>query len=80
MVLNEYVATFTGMLKSAQKLDAGEKLELINIISVPHLKGNGGKKVSDIYRNILNSDEEIDLEVIKKDRQLLLKRLRGKVL
>lgn len=80
MVLNEYFVRFLAMLKAGQRIDAKEKMELINISAIPHLKKTDSRKIIDFYSGILEDEEEIGAERIKRDRELLLKKLKGKVL
>jgi len=79
-VLNEYYVRFVEMLSAARRLDASEKLDYINIVSVPHLKKREGSKIVDYFKKMLQTDTKVDAETIKRDRQLLLKKLKGKVL
>lgn len=65
------------MLEAGKKIDAMNKLELINIVSVPHMKGNVGRKVSDMYSKILMDEQKATPEVIKRDREALLRKLRS---
>lgn len=77
MVLNEYMSRILSLIKAAGVLEAKQNLELINIISVPHLKKVDARKIIDAYSKILRGDEKVDSEQIKKERAALLKRLRG---
>lgn len=80
MVLNEYLVRFFAMIKYAQRVDAQSKLELINIVSVPHLKRADSKKIIEVYRKIIENDDTFDKERIEKDRKALAKVLRGRML
>jgi len=65
------------MLNAGKKIDAMNKIELINIVSVPHMKAGDGRKVADAYTKIINGEEKLSPEIIKRDREALLRKLRG---
>jgi hypothetical protein len=53
MVLNEYLSRFSVMIESARKVDAGEKLALISIVSIPHMKKADSNKIIRHYQEVL---------------------------
>lgn len=77
MVLNEYLVRIFALVDASRRLEAQQKLELINIVSVPHLKKADSRRIIDSYFKILSPEGKPDQETIKKERAALLKKLRG---
>jgi hypothetical protein len=80
MVLNEYLHRFFYMLQAGIRIDSKEKMEWITIIGSPGLKPVDRRKLTNQYKKVFDNEDSNDPERIKKDRELLLKKLKGKVL
>lgn len=81
MVLNEYVARFFMFLHAANKIDAMERLKMINVISIPHIKKAEANKIIRDLRKVFEDRGGIATpEEIKRDRERLMRKLRGKLL
>ena len=76
-----YVSRFFAMIESARRVDAYDKIELINLLLVPNMdKKSIEKLVNDyeiIYNGGLKEKPKVDEERIKKDREKLAKLLDG---
>lgn len=73
---------FEILLESAQRVDAAEKIELINIAQLANSnikKGAAGELISK-YQRITNGPEDIDKSRVSRDRELLRKKLQGKMI
>jgi hypothetical protein len=75
-----YCSTFFELLHAAQRIDAAEKIQLLNILTVadPNTKRSERSKFIRQYQQIVDGPEEVTPEIIRRDRALLLKKLRGK--
>lgn len=80
MVLEEYLVRFVAMIQAARVIEAQDKLDLITIFSVPYMKSPDSRKIMDSFIKIINEDEDVSPERIRRDRRLLLKKLKGKVI
>lgn len=80
MVLDIYVKRFFIMLNAAKRLDAKEKIDLITISTIPHLKTENRNSIIESFRQIYDEDDIKDQKAIEKDRVMLRKKLRNKVL
>lgn len=63
------------LLNEAIKIDADEKLQLISIVSVPHMKDVDRKAMIKQYKLISDRGERVSEEDIKRNRKLLLKKI-----
>lgn len=75
-VMDEFASVFFLLITQAQKYDAKEKLELINIFSIPYMKPAQQREVIKNYKQILMLGEKLDYDKIKRDRQALIGILR----
>lgn len=78
MVLNEYARHFFLFVKTASKIDAMERLKMINVVSMPHMKKADSDKIIRSLKRVLD-DEEATPEQIKLDRERLMRKLKGKL-
>lgn len=78
MVLNEYARRFFLFVKTASKIDAMERLKMINVVSMPHMKKADSDKMIRSLKRVLD-DEEATPEQIKLDRERLMRKLKGKL-
>ena len=57
--MNEKAHIFFTLLNEAYKEDASEKLEWINVISVPHVKESDAKKIIRGYKQIATNMADV---------------------
>ena len=60
------------LLRQAISFHARDQLELIQALSVPHMKPQASKQVIQEYQRIIREKEPIDYARIKEDREKLI--------